>query len=175
MQLLNFTIVNMLIKAVRPRFSTARARSNGTETGGGTDMTALADNLAKLNGFLARFRENGVQNRIAGQDRPGAGGVFQTHSPVDTSVICDVALGTATDIDAAACAARDAFADWRDMPATQRRAILMRIADRKNDIKVGKETQIDDKALLQIETAISDLSKLNTRFWNTIREFKYPS
>lgn len=53
--------------------------------------------------------------------------------------------------------------------------ILMRIADRKNDIKVGKETQIDDKALLQIETAISDLSKLNTRFWNTIREFKYPS
>ncbi|SPF75548.1 2-aminomuconic 6-semialdehyde dehydrogenase [Aliiroseovarius pelagivivens] len=92
-------------------------------------MSDLDSNLSKLAGYLERFRAGGIKNRIAGEDRDGAAGVFQTTSPVDKSVICDVAHGTADDIDTAANAAHDAFAGWRDMPATERRRILLNVAD----------------------------------------------
>ncbi|WP_170416535.1 5-carboxymethyl-2-hydroxymuconate semialdehyde dehydrogenase [Ruegeria atlantica] len=92
-------------------------------------MSALDTNIEKLAGFLARFKETGIKNRIAGEDRDGAAGVFRSTSPVDKSVICDVAHGTADDIDAAAKAAHAAFADWRDMPATQRRRVLLNVAE----------------------------------------------
>jgi 5-carboxymethyl-2-hydroxymuconic-semialdehyde dehydrogenase len=92
-------------------------------------MSALDTNIEKLAGFLARFKETGIKNRIAGEDRDGSAGVFQSTSPVDRSVICDVAHGTADDIDAAANAAHAAFAGWRDMPATERRRILLNVAD----------------------------------------------
>lgn len=92
-------------------------------------MTKLDENIQKLSGFLSRFKETGIRNRIAGEDRDGSGGVFQTSSPVDKSVICDVARGTEEDIDHAAQAAADAFPAWRDMPATERRRILLNVAD----------------------------------------------
>ncbi|SFM57279.1 5-carboxymethyl-2-hydroxymuconate semialdehyde dehydrogenase [Shimia aestuarii] len=92
-------------------------------------MAVLEQNVDKLQGYLARFREGGIANRIAGADRAGGAGVFQTCSPVDRSVICDVAHGTRDDIDAAAQAASDVFADWRDMPATERRKILINVAE----------------------------------------------
>lgn len=92
-------------------------------------MTKLDENIQKLSGFLSRFKETGIRNRIAGEDRDGSGGVFQTASPVDKSVICDVARGTEEDIDHAAQAAADAFPTWRDMPATERRRILLNVAD----------------------------------------------
>lgn len=92
-------------------------------------MTALDQNIEKLNGFLARFRTDGIANRVAGQDLAGSGGVFQSVSPVDKSVICDVARSTAADVDTAARASTDAFPAWRDMPASQRRRILLNIAD----------------------------------------------
>ncbi len=105
-------------------------------------MTAFEDNLKKLDGYLARFREHGIRNRIAGQDTDGGGGRFQTTSPVDRSVICDVAHGTADDIDAAAQAAHHAFADWRDMPALERKKILIRIAE-------GIEARAEEIALCE--------------------------
>ncbi len=92
-------------------------------------MSAFEDNLAKLDGYLARFRQDGILNRIAGEDRAGSNGVFQSISPVDRSVICDVAHGSAADIDTAANAAAEAFPAWRDMPATERRKILIRVAE----------------------------------------------
>ncbi|WP_432450213.1 5-carboxymethyl-2-hydroxymuconate semialdehyde dehydrogenase [Aliiroseovarius marinus] len=92
-------------------------------------MSALDSNIAKLTSYLDRFKNGGIQNRIAGTDHAGAGGTFQTTSPVDKSVICDVARGTEADIDAAANAAHDAFPAWRDMPATERRRILLNVAD----------------------------------------------
>ena len=92
-------------------------------------MTVLENNIEKLKGYLKRFEDTGIANRIAGQDVAGSGGVFQTHSPVDKSLICDVALGTSEDIDQAANAASDAFANWRDMPATERRNILIKVAE----------------------------------------------
>ena len=105
-------------------------------------MTALDDNIAKLDGYLARYRVTGIRNRIAGQDVAGSGGVFQTTSPVDKSLICDVAHGTAHDIDAAAQAASAAFAGWRDMPALERRNILLRVAE-------GIEARAEEIALCE--------------------------
>ena len=92
-------------------------------------MTALSEKLQKLDGYLERFRRNGIPNRIAGKDSQGSGEMFQTISPIDESVICDVAHGMADDIDRAAKAASGAFAAWRDMPAMARRKILLNIAD----------------------------------------------
>ena len=105
-------------------------------------MTELENNIAKLNGYLERFRETGILNRIAGKDVAGSEGVFQTTSPVDTTLICDVAYGSVSDIDAAAHAASDAFSAWRDMPALERKKILIRIAE-------GIEARAEEIALCE--------------------------
>jgi len=105
-------------------------------------MTAFENNITKLNGYLERFRDTGIRNRIAGKDVDGSEGVFQTTSPVDKSLICNVAHGAAADIDAAANAASDAFAMWRDMPALERKKILIRIAE-------GIEARAEEIALCE--------------------------
>jgi len=105
-------------------------------------MSALDDNISKLTGYLERFRSTGVMNRVGGQSVAGTAGVFQSISPVDKSIICDVAHGTAEDIDAAANAASAAFASWRDLPAVERRNILVRIAE-------GIEARAEEIALCE--------------------------
>ena len=105
-------------------------------------MSVLQDNITKLNGYLERFRKTGIHNRIAGGDAAGGAGVFQTISPVDRSMICDVAHGTFEDVDAAAQAANNAFAAWCDMPATERRKILVRVAE-------GIEARAEEIALCE--------------------------
>ena len=105
-------------------------------------MSELEQNVTKLNRYLERFQEIGIQNRIAGADVAGEAGVFQTISPVDKSVICDVAHGTGDDIDAAAKAANAAFAAWRDMAARERKEILIRIAE-------GIEARAEEIALCE--------------------------
>ena len=93
-------------------------------------MTDLATHQAKLEGYLARFRDAGVLNQIGGEARPAASGAtFDNHSPVDESFICRVARSGPDDVDAAAKAAKAAFPAWRDMAATERKVILHRIAD----------------------------------------------
>ncbi|WP_127115462.1 5-carboxymethyl-2-hydroxymuconate semialdehyde dehydrogenase [Shimia sediminis] len=105
-------------------------------------MSALATNLEKLDGYLARFRETGIKHRIGGKDCDGSAGTFQSTSPVNKTVICDVARGDASDIDAAARAAKDAFPAWRDMPALERKKILIRIAE-------GIEARAEEIALCE--------------------------
>lgn len=117
-------------------------------------MSVLEQNIAKLTSYLARFQKTGIKNRIAGEDVAGSQGVFQTISPVDKSVICEVAHGAAADIDAAAHAAHDAFAAWRDMPATERKDILIRIAE-------GIEARAEEIALCEC--------------WDTGQAFKFMS
>jgi len=93
-------------------------------------MSDLQANIDQRNSYLARFRETGVLNRIAGQDLPAqSGATFKNHSPVDETLICSVAKSDAADIDAAAQAAKAAFPAWRDMAATERKKILNKIAD----------------------------------------------
>ncbi|MEO0990966.1 MAG: aldehyde dehydrogenase family protein, partial [Pseudomonadota bacterium] len=105
-------------------------------------MSSLEANLERLGPHLARFRQKGVLNRIGGVDAPGSGPAFQSISPIDKSVIADVARGTSEDIDQAAKAAHGAFADWRDMPATKRRRIMIAIAE-------GIEARAEEIALCE--------------------------
>ncbi|KIC47396.1 betaine-aldehyde dehydrogenase [Ruegeria sp. ANG-S4] len=105
-------------------------------------MSILDQNIQKLQNLLERFRSDGIPNRIAGEDRAGSAGSFDNTSPVDKSLICRVAQGNADDIDAAANAAADAFAQWRDMAATERRKILIRVAE-------GIEARAEEIALCE--------------------------
>ena len=91
-------------------------------------MSNLDTHIGQLDGHLARFRETGIRNLINGKD-VDSDQSFETTSPVDDSLICTVARGSASDIDAAAQAARAAFPAWRDMAAAERKKILHRIAD----------------------------------------------
>lgn len=94
-------------------------------------MSDLNQNIDKLAGYLKRFQDGGILNQIGGKAMPAASGAtFETRSPVDDSLICQVAKGGANDIDAAAKAAKDAFPAWRDMPAAERKKILHKIADK---------------------------------------------
>ncbi len=53
-------------------------------------------------------------------------------------------------------------------------AIQMRVADRKNQIKVGQMTQLDRKAIEGIEASLKELAAANQAIWRVIREFSYP-
>lgn len=93
-------------------------------------MSKLQENITKAETYLVRFKENGVLNRIAGEDVPAAdGATFETISPVDLKPLATVAKSTAADIDRAAKAARAAFAEWAAMPGETRKKLLHRIAD----------------------------------------------
>ncbi len=91
---------------------------------------SFTENLGKAETLLARYDGAPILNHIGGEDRAAASGAtFETVSPIDLSVIGTAARGDATDIDAAAKAAHDAFPAWRDMDGAKRRAILHKIAD----------------------------------------------
>jgi 5-carboxymethyl-2-hydroxymuconic-semialdehyde dehydrogenase len=92
-------------------------------------MADLATHMATLKVHLARFHAGGIMNLIGGQDTPGSGGVFETRSPVDDSLICTVARSDDRDIDRAARAAKAAFPAWAALDGAARRVILHRIAD----------------------------------------------
>ncbi|MEM6727388.1 MAG: 5-carboxymethyl-2-hydroxymuconate semialdehyde dehydrogenase [Pseudomonadota bacterium] len=95
-------------------------------------MSDLERNLTTLDTHLARFRESGVSHRIGGEDVAGAA-TFEALSPIDAQPYCAVARGGAAEIDAAARAASNAFPAWRDMAATERRRIILRIAEAIED------------------------------------------
>ncbi|WP_394690658.1 5-carboxymethyl-2-hydroxymuconate semialdehyde dehydrogenase [Hoeflea sp.] len=91
-------------------------------------MSDLSTHLKKLETHLARYREKGILNMIGGED-VAAAATFESCSPVDESLICTVARGTAADIDAAAKAAKAAFPAWSAMSGEARKKILHKIAD----------------------------------------------
>ncbi len=55
------------------------------------------------------------------------------------------------------------------------KTILMRIADRKTDIKLGRADTIDDAAISQIEGAISQLTTANQDIWRLIGKLGFPT
>jgi 5-carboxymethyl-2-hydroxymuconic-semialdehyde dehydrogenase len=90
----------------------------------------LADNLAKAERCLERFRERPLGHMIGGEPAPASSGrTFENRSPIDDSLLNHVAAGDAEAIDAAARAAADAFKEWRAVPGARRREALHRIAD----------------------------------------------
>ena len=79
---------------------------------------ANRDRVAPL---LKKLRADGIGHMIDGKIVPSASGeTFETTSPVDGSLLANVARGNAEDIDRAAAAAARAFKPWRDMPAAKR-------------------------------------------------------
>lgn len=55
------------------------------------------------------------------------------------------------------------------------RTILMRIADGKDDIRVGKSTALDDAALTEIRSVINEIGTLNRDIWSVISDLGYPA
>ncbi len=90
----------------------------------------LEDNLKAADALLARFRSQTLPHWINGQPVAARNGkTFDNLTPIDNSVIGQVAAGDADDVDAACRAAQAAFPAWRDMPGEARKALLHRLAD----------------------------------------------
>lgn len=93
-------------------------------------MSTFEGNLKNAEGFLARFRKDGVLNQINGEAVPAAdGGTFEIISPVDLKPLAKVAKGKAVDIDRAAKAAKAAFPAWAALSGEKRKVVLHKIAD----------------------------------------------
>src|SRR5690606_33860214 len=98
--------------------------------GNGAKMADLDTNLKKAQAWLARFRDEGVRNQIAGEAVDAAdGATFETISPVDLKPLARVAHSKGEDVDRAARAAKAAFRDWAAMDGDKRRKLLHKIAD----------------------------------------------
>jgi len=54
------------------------------------------------------------------------------------------------------------------------KTILMRIADRKTDIKLGREDTVDEDAIREIEKIVADLSAANRDIWRLIGQLGFP-
>ncbi|WP_425097958.1 5-carboxymethyl-2-hydroxymuconate semialdehyde dehydrogenase [Tropicibacter sp. S64] len=90
----------------------------------------LESNIARARDYMARFAEGGVMNHIGGASVPAASGAtFETVSPVDLTVLAQVARGAEADIDAAVAAAKAAFPGWSKTPGAERRKILIKVAE----------------------------------------------
>ena len=87
-------------------------------------------NLAQAEKHLARYRGGVLGHFIGGEAVFGASGeTFANNTPIDGSLINQVAAGAVEDVNQAANAAWDAFAGWAAWPGEKRRRLLHRIAD----------------------------------------------
>ena len=94
-------------------------------------MSSFDANLSQAKNYLARYQGDGVGHFINGQFViPSNAKFFENSSPVDQSSLGQVAVGTEADMDRACEAAEHAFAEWRDMPGTERRRLLHYLADK---------------------------------------------
>lgn len=93
-------------------------------------MSELEINLRDLQKLLPALTEETLPHFIDGKRDPGRSGKsFAGYTPIDNSIIGDVAAGDAGDIDAACRAAEAAFAEWRDLPGKERKHLLHKVAD----------------------------------------------
>ena len=103
----------------------------------------LDKNLHDAEELLQRFRASALPHFINGKNDAGtSGAVFTNSTPIDNSVIGEVAAGSADDIDAACSAAASAFEAWKNTPGKERKKILHKIAD-------GIEARARDIALIE--------------------------
>ncbi|MEM7440332.1 MAG: 5-carboxymethyl-2-hydroxymuconate semialdehyde dehydrogenase [Pseudomonadota bacterium] len=91
---------------------------------------SLQANIEKADAYLHQFQNAPVPNQIGGRAVPAQSGqTFETISPVDLKPLAQVAKSDASDIDAAAQAADQAFGAWAAKSGAERRKILHAIAD----------------------------------------------
>lgn len=55
------------------------------------------------------------------------------------------------------------------------RSILMRIADRKDAIKVGQVYELNQVAAADVDAAIQSLKRINKEIWMIVGDFGYPA
>ncbi|MBI5132393.1 MAG: 5-carboxymethyl-2-hydroxymuconate semialdehyde dehydrogenase [Rhodopseudomonas palustris] len=104
---------------------------------------AMQANLDRAAPLLKQLRADGIGHLINGEIIASSSGeTFETSSPVDNSVLAQVARGTPEDVDRAANAAKAAFPAWRDMAPAKRRKLLQKIAG-------AIEARADDIAVLE--------------------------
>ena len=90
----------------------------------------FASNCQDADVLLKRFRTGTLPHFINGKADPGRSGkTLDSLTPVDNSLIGEVAAGNADDIDAAARAADAAFPAWKAMPGKERKKLLNKVAD----------------------------------------------
>ena len=93
-------------------------------------MGSIDINASKAQDFLRRFRAKPVGHFIDGEWRTGTSSeTFETSTPVDGSLLAEVAAGDAHDVDLAAQAAERAFGEWRALDGRARRKLLHGVAD----------------------------------------------
>lgn len=103
--------------------------------------------------------KNQYENFIGGQwTAPVDGEYFAKISPVDGSVISQVARSNSKDIDLAVSAASKAFATWGKTSATERSMLLLKIADRlEENLKELAIVETWDNGKAIRETMVADL------------------
>lgn len=62
-----------------------------------------------------------------------------------------------------------------DKDAGTARTILMRIADRKDRLKMGQTEAVDDRAIHDIEQAIAQLQAVNQTLWGIVCDYGFPT
>jgi hypothetical protein len=55
------------------------------------------------------------------------------------------------------------------------RSILMRIADRKDSLKIGQAQDLDQVAVQDVNKAITAIGTINSDIWKAVRKFGYPA
>ena len=92
--------------------------------------TSNSEHGPLLSKHLAKLRQNGIRHRINGSEVASTSGrTFENRSPIDNSVIAEVARGDESDVDRAAQAAKRAFKDWRNLNPDKRQTLLHKVAD----------------------------------------------
>ena len=95
-----------------------------------TPATSNSEFGPLLSAHLAKLRQNGICHNINGREVASASGrTFENRSPIDNSVIAQVARGDESDIDRAAQAAKRAFKEWRNLNPDKRQTLLHKVAD----------------------------------------------
>ena len=93
-------------------------------------MSDLDNNQQIAEDSIARFRSETLPHFINGKPDSGRSGeTFEVVTPIDNSVIGNVASGDEADINAACEAAAEAFVEWKAMSGKDRKKILHNVAD----------------------------------------------
>ncbi len=126
------------------------------------------DNLAHAQPFISRTKAAPTLHLIGGKHRTSeSGATFDNHSPIDNSLLGEVAAGDEADIDLAARAAAEAFTEWRDTPGAQRQRLLHAVADliteRARDIAVVE--CVDTGQTMRFMGAAAERGAENFRFF----------
>ena len=62
-----------------------------------------------------------------------------------------------------------------DKDAGMARTILMRISDRKDRLKIGQTSDVDDRAIEEIERTIATLQDVNSTIWKIVQDYGFPT